>query len=194
MNPVGVQQTIESETEQFWKEIFESYFHVLVQYAHKFVDLEVARDIVADVFTGMIEKRRMFEGAADAKKYCYTSVKHACFKYLDKEKRATLAEAELGNFFPDMEQRSVVFLHEVLTIREVLNKLMTHLNPQEDSIIRMFYFDKLSIGQIAEALQTSENSIRVQKSKAIKKMREADNGLFDALVYSILLIMSGLSQ
>ncbi|WP_315815010.1 sigma-70 family RNA polymerase sigma factor [Paraflavitalea speifideaquila] len=104
-------------------------------------------------------------------------MRHACLKHLDKEKKAALAETELGILFPDIEQRSVIFLHEVLTIREVLNKLMTHLNPQEEAIIRMFYFDNQSIGHIATAMDTSENSIRVQKSKAIKKMRDSDNGL-----------------
>ncbi|WP_315815011.1 hypothetical protein [Paraflavitalea speifideaquila] len=67
MNPVGVEQITGPETEQFWKEIYESYFHVLVQYAHRFVELEAARDLVTDVFIDMIEKRRMFGGAIDAK-------------------------------------------------------------------------------------------------------------------------------
>jgi RNA polymerase sigma-70 factor (ECF subfamily) len=194
MDPVDVAQTTVLVNEEFWKDIYEEYFHAFLYFAGSLMfDQDEAGDMVADAFVSVLKTHSGFTNKIDAIKYLYTVIRHTCYARINGKKQSALMRTELAMLFPEKEQRSLVALHETLTLREELEKLILQVSEKQQLIIRMFYFEGKSITAIAEILGTTENTVRVEKSRALKKMREADPDLPGTLVYSILMVMSALS-
>lgn len=50
-------------------------------------------------------------------------------------------------------------------------KLLNNINKREKDILMYFYVENLSIKEIAEKMNTTENSIKATKSRSLKKLK-----------------------
>jgi len=149
--------------------LYENYYKSLVVYAMKFVsDEDVAGDIVQELFVSIWEKRLEFSSPLSFKSYLYTSVKNACLNHLNhKEVENRYAESVLGGPIDEATDFEIeeeeIYRQLLLTIeklpprcREIFEK---HLEGKKNS-------------EIAELYQISLETVKTQKKRAIKFIRE----------------------
>jgi RNA polymerase sigma-70 factor (ECF subfamily) len=130
-------------------------------------------DLCADVFLAIIRDDfavlRRFRGQSSLATYLTVVARRVVIKRLLEEKSPTrlseLAAAPEQN--GDPRQRLV-------DDREEVARLMEHLNPEEQVLVRLHHLEGKSYQQIAAALGVSENSVGPMLSRARAKMRNAE--------------------
>ena len=156
-------------------EIFESVFHKyyasLCYFANKFVrDDEVARDIVQEVFLRFWESKKKFENQSALKSFLYSCVQNAALNYLEKLQVRAKANRRLGLKTPDEED---VFNFQVETdVFEEIFAAIDELPAECQRIFKMSYIEMLDIKTICERLDVAESTVKTQRQRAKKYLRE----------------------
>ena len=146
-------------------EIFESVFHKyyasLCYFANKFVrDDEAARDIVQEVFLRFWESKGKFENQSALKSFLYSCVQNVRAK----------ANRRLGLKTPDEED---VFNFQVETdVFEEIFAAIDELPAECQRIFKMSYIEMLDIKTICERLDVAESTVKTQRQRAKKYLRE----------------------
>lgn len=98
--------------------LYKEYYGSLCYYALNYVcDMEVAQDIVQDIFVHLIEARPKFETSLHGRNFLYLSVKNASLNYIDK-KRSKLKYLHLHR-----EEEIIELPDDEVFIAEVYRKL-----------------------------------------------------------------------
>lgn len=160
--------------------IFKKYYGSLCYYADRHVaDTEIAADIVQDIFVNLLESSNSFSSTEHLRNYLYIAVRNSCLNFLHKNmlkerheqyilKNEPLAE------FPDEE---VLTAEVYRRLKEAVDEL-----PQEcRKILYLSYFDGMGNEQIAEQLQLSVNTVRAQKMRGKKILKDKLSNLLPLL-------------
>jgi RNA polymerase sigma-70 factor (ECF subfamily) len=154
-----------------FRKIFEEYYSPLTVFAQKFVpDLDLAREIVQDMFVNLYEKSDSLNIQTSLKSYLYQSVRNSCLNIIKKEKvhlsvhaglRSTsgTGEADWTDKMIEAELQNLVFR----TISELPGKCrQIYLLSRQEGI---------SNREIAQKLNISIRTVETQVSKALKILR-----------------------
>ena len=167
-------------------EIFESVFHKyyasLCYFANKFVrDDEAARDIVQEVFLRFWESKGKFENQSSLKSFLYNCVQNAALNYLEKLQVRAKANRRLGLKSPDEED---VFCFQVETdVFEEIFAAIDELPTECQRIFKMSYIEMLDIKTICEQLDVAESTVKTQRQRAKKYLRERLQHLYPVVVF-----------
>ena len=162
-------------------EIFESVFHKyyasLCYFANKFVrDDEVARDIVQEVFLRFWESKNQ----SALKSFLYNCVQNAALNYLEKLQVRAKANRRLGLKVPDEED---VFCFQVETdVFEEIFAAIDELPTECQRIFKMSYIEMLDIKTICEQLDVAESTVKTQRQRAKKYLRERLQHLYPVVI------------
>ena len=148
-------------------EIFESVFHKyyasLCYFANKFVrDDEAARDIVQEVFLRFWESKGKFENQSALKSFLYNCVQNAALNYLEK--------------------LQVRFQVETDVFEEIFAAI-DELPTECQRIFKMSYIEMLDIKTICEQLDVAESTVKTQRQRAKKYLRERLQHLYPVVVF-----------
>ena len=153
-----------------YSDLFDGYFDQLFTFALNMVFREdVANDIVQEVFIAIYEKSILKNYQGSLKAYLYTSVRNRCYNYLRDAKvedrnMALYAEAAVYSDNVDMIDRE-----EILEkIREVLDELPEKCR----EVCRRRFFEGKKFEEIAEELDISESTARVQTHRGMEMLRQ----------------------
>ena len=161
-----------SNTELF-DEIFKQYSKPLFYYASKFVQDEVARDIVQDVFTKLWSDRKI-SIKHSLNSFLFTMVRNYCLQYLEKQKvrnkyiestKQKLQEEEL--LFYMSEKTSLI----EKDLEKKLNEVLESLPERCRLIFIMSRFKIKKNKEIAEELGISIKAVEKQITKALAIIR-----------------------
>ena len=72
--------------EEAFKILYEEFFHTLLAIACKYVESEVAKDIVQDTFFKLWTTPHKFSATTDLRFYLYRSVQNQCLNYIRDKK------------------------------------------------------------------------------------------------------------
>lgn len=153
-----------------YKLLYENYYKALVIFAMNFVvQREIAEDIVQELFVSIWEKGMKFISVVAFKSFLYRSIKNACLnhiKHMDVEDKYTSSiqlnnEDEIG-YDPEIEEEEI---YRQLFI--VINKLP----PRCHEIFEMHLSGKRN-DEIADILNISLETVKTQKKRAIKFIKE----------------------
>lgn len=153
------------------EKLFYSYYDRLFGYASRFLDdPEAAEDIIQDVFASiLIKKIKLPSEEAAGLSYLYTMVKNACLRHIDRLKLADkylLSETETA-----VEQS--VDLHIVQEeLMASLNAEIGNLPPACSKIMKLGYLEGLKNEEIADQMNISIHTVKSQKQRAVKILRE----------------------
>lgn len=169
-------------------EIFRQYSKPLFYYAAKFVDDEVARDMVQDVFVKLWDDQNLtIKLSLNA--LLFTMVRNNCLQHLEKQKvrnkylestKLVIQEEEL-RFYID-ERTSLIEQELENKLNEVLNSLPARCR----QIFVMSRYENKKNREIAEELDISVKAVEKQITKALATIR---NDMKDYL--PMLLFLSG---
>jgi len=153
---------------QSYRLIFNELYSSMCLFSKKFLaDFEDAEDIVQEVFIELWNQHSKFDSFEQIKAFLYTSIKNRCLNFKKKlivrEKfaKTTLASTEL------------CFEEYVLETEVVqnINNAINNLSEQRKQII-ILGMQGLKNNEIAEDLQISINTVKLQKKIAYSQLRE----------------------
>ena len=141
----------------------------LKNYASRLTKEEgAAEDIITESFLKLWEHRAKMDSIKGLKAYLYTTIRHACFKYLDAElKRSQVYEEwcylSLGENKTE-EEESQQLLHRVLAEINLMPAQM-------QTVFNLSYIKRLRAAVVAEKLSLSVHTVQTQKKRALKRLR-----------------------
>lgn len=150
--------------------LYKEYYGSLCYYALNYVsDMEVAQDIVQDIFVRLIEFRQRFDTPVHGRNFLYLSVKNACLNYIEhkrsKIKYLRLHREENETELPDKEAL-------IAEVYRKLKKAVDELPPECRKIFYMSYVESQNNETIARELGISVNTVRAQKVRGKQLLRE----------------------
>ena len=158
---------------ELFDEIFKQYSKPLFYYASKFVEDEVARDIVQDVFAKLWSDQKIAIKLS-LNSFLFTMVRNCCLQYLEKQKvrnkylesaKLRLQEEELQFY---MTEKTSLMEQE---LEEKLNVVLESLPERCRQIFTMSRFENKKNKEIAEELAISTKAVEKQITKALATIR-----------------------
>jgi len=154
-------------------ELFRQYSKPLFYYAAKFVDDEVARDIVQDVFVKLWDDQNLtIKLSLNA--LLFTMVRNNCLQHLEKQKVRNKYLESTRLFIQEEELRFYMDERTSLIEQELENKLNEVLNSLPDRCRQIFImsrYENKKNREIADELDISVKAVEKQITKALVTIR-----------------------
>lgn len=174
------------------KEAFQYFYHLYHRGLYSFADRltnnsEEAKDIVTESFVKLWRRCHEFKTVADVKPVLYTITRNACIDFLRLNQRQEQAHKHLSN----LEQLNEDDHLQVSMARdEFFRKALAEVDKMPEAMREIFmlaYEEGLSTAEIAQKLNLAPDTVRVQKSRAIKMLKKilGDKGLLDKGILSL---------
>jgi len=153
-----------------YKILFNQFYRPLCLFANKYVlDLDVAEDIVQELFIKFWEQRDNIFLDTSLKSYLFQSVRNECLNYLKHQKVEAKYKLHVMNASSD------VFFQDKLEEEEVniliYNAIQT-LPPRCKQIFELSRFEGKSFEEIAQVLSISKNTVKNQLVSSLKYIRQ----------------------
>lgn len=161
--------------------IFKKYYASLCYYASRYIeDAEVAQDLVQDLFVRLIEQSPSFETAEHLRNFLYLSVRNACLNNLHKN----LLKQHHSQYLQQTQLIADIPSEEVLTaeVYRQLKEAVDELPAGCRKILYLSYFEGIDNEQIAQQLQVSVNTVRAQKMRGKKLLKDRLKNLLPLLL------------
>lgn len=171
---------------ELFDQLFIQYSKPLFYYASKFVDNEVARDIVQDIFAKLWSDQKIIVRQS-LNALLFTMVRNACLQQLEKQKvnikylasaKLALHEEELRYY---MEERTSLIEQE---LEEKLNEVLGRLPDRCRQVFMMSRFENKKNKEIADELAISVKAVEKQISKALSTIRTEMKDYLPILVFT----------
>lgn len=175
----GIKDRNEKAIEEFYSLTYKQGFSVAIQIVKNEQD---AMDLLQDAYLSALTKIEQLESSAKIKSWFNCIVANRCRDWLRKKKgHNTQLFAELKNdeydegvedrfanenmqFSPD---ESVDYAETKRLMQEILDKL-----PEDQRLcVLMYYYEELSVGEIAQALECSTGTVKSRLNYARKKIK-----------------------
>jgi RNA polymerase sigma-70 factor (ECF subfamily) len=154
--------------QQAFNELFRKYYGPLCNYAYSFLhDKEASKDIVQQIFTGMLATRLYLRLDSGIKSYLYASVHNRCLRELDNRKRRQFHLARFSatsqhiDNQPDNED----------DFRD-LRKHISELPRQRRVAIELFYLEGHKQMEVARKMGIALSSVKTHLQLALATLRE----------------------
>ena len=164
---------INAKNERCWEQLYSSCYAAMCVYVESIVkDMDSSKDIVQDLLVNLWHSDIRFTSARELMGYLYKSLYNNSLLYIrNKKKRATILDRM------DREKECDDFTREFMldTVREeVVRLLYLHIGdlPRVRRQIMRLRISGFSGKEIAERLGISVNTVKVQKNKSIKYLRD----------------------
>jgi len=169
-----------------YKAVFNKYYAPLTLFANQYVhDLEIAKDLVQDVFVKVWEQKIPFQHETKVKSFLFTAVRNKALDFLRSkyhQVNTNISQAELEQLENEGYFLSEVVLTEVSTL---LNEAIETL-PKRCAQIMKLSIKEYSNQTIAETLGISVKTVIAQKRIAREKLRPLLKGYFSFIAYLLL--------
>jgi RNA polymerase sigma-70 factor, ECF subfamily len=157
--------------------VFNTYYARLCKYAFGIVrNYDISADIVKDTFIKWWENRANYIINTSLSGFLFKSVRNSCLNYIQREKKNTSNESELGVLLADLLQPvSEDYPFANLAVRELeeaIEKAVSNLPAQCREIFLLSRQEQLSHNEIAKKLNIASNTVKVQIYRALLKLKE----------------------
>lgn len=165
-----------------YEEVFLAYYPHLCLFANRILsDFAEAEDIVQEVFVAFLEKKVLRDKAVAVKSYLYSSVYNACMNNLKRKKYI----GERMQEFPTETVSEENYLRERIE-SEVMEEIFATIELLPEDCKRVFklsYVDGMEVSKVAATLGISENTVKTQRLRARKFLKERLKDVFPILFF-----------
>jgi RNA polymerase sigma-70 factor (ECF subfamily) len=156
---------------------------LLIFFARRTYDPQLASDLVAETFAEAIASRRRFAGASDAEAlgWLYGIGRHQLATYFRRGQAEQRALAKLGIApvaLPDEELRRIEELGDLEAMRARITDGLRTLSDEQRVVLQMRVVDELSYGEVAQRLNLREDAVRARVSRGLRALAQALPGDF----------------
>ncbi|MGF7073416.1 RNA polymerase sigma factor [Mucilaginibacter sp. R-33] len=162
---------LKKDDENAFSEIYSRYADSLADFAtSKLFDVEDARDIIHDVFVKLWQQRAQLKIDRDLKAYLFKLTRD---RIVDKV-RKNITRREYAAMLDSLAVGYEVTIEQKIAAKEIAKSIETsldELSPRVKEIYLLSREENLSIIEIADKLQLSEQTVKNQLSTALKHLR-----------------------
>jgi RNA polymerase sigma-70 factor (family 1) len=179
---------IKNGDESAFEGLCREYFKVLSVFAKKFLnDLDLAQDIVQEVFVKFYEQREKLEVHTSLKALLYQSVRNRCLDHIRSQQTRSAHHEQIlyQNAGSDIDSTDLI---EQAELEEKIYAAIADLPEQCQLIFKMSRLDGMKNQEIADALNLSKRTVETQISNALKRLRK------DIFLYLKVLILIALKN
>lgn len=160
-----------------FKRFFETFYPKLMSLACRFVDDQVAKDLVQDIFIFYWERKQQIE-AENIYSFLFKCLQNKCLNYLKHEMvveeynaKVHIAEARI-NFLNDRTDSNDV-LKQVIDrdLHEQIEASVKKLPPKTAEAFRLAYYHDLPYKEIAEVMDVSPRTVACHVRNAVLFLR-----------------------
>jgi|SRR5690606_13938139 len=169
------------------EKIFNEYHARLCHFAWQLIhDREATKDIVQDAFLAYWDNKDSIPDDPMAiKNFLYKLVKNSCLNKIRHDKVVD-QHAKLSGNKEEEESQIVAKIIRAEVISEIHRILKTMPNGCQ-TVFRMGYFEGLTNVEIADKLQISVNTVKTQKQRGLKIVKQNLNSEFFILILGTLI-------
>ena len=153
-----------------FKALYDAHFDSLYLFGMKYIPIkDVVEDIVQEAFIKVWERREDFFDEPSLKAFLYKSIRNTCLNNIQHNK----VEEKFINYQKIISDGEAFFSDSV--IEEELNLIISNtLNelPEASRDIYILYLNALKNNEIAEDLGISVNTVKTQKQRATKFLKQ----------------------
>lgn len=169
-----------------FQNLFESYYKSLFFYACKFVDNEMSRDLVHDIFMIFWQNKENITITSSLSAYLFRMVRNKCLQEIEKQKvrddfsQESIQSLRLDelNYYND-GFKSIIELE----LEEKLKQAMDRMPDACREVFVMSRFNGFKNKEIAEQLGVSVKAIEKQMTKALKILKQELKEYLPLLMY-----------
>lgn len=160
--PIGKEQTFDY--------FFRQYYTALCFFAQSIIhNEEDAKDIVQDCFIKLWDDESIIKKANSIKSFLHAMVHNRCIDYTRKKEVITRATSYLQNTEGGIEYFDELAFAEMM--RELIDQIDA-LPGNMSTVLKQYYLQGKKHKEIAKKLSTTQNAVKLQKSRAIKLLRQ----------------------
>lgn len=175
-------EQVNAGNKKAFENIFNSYYRSLCYFSHKIInDFDASKDIVQDVFITIWDKNIRFENANTLKAYLFNSVKNNSITYLEKisnrdilNKKFTITESKEDNFIVKQVESEIIS-----EIYQAIEELPLECR----KIFKLSYINHYKNKEIADSLNISVNTVKTQKKRAKKQLKEKLQNIYPLIFF-----------
>lgn len=162
-----------------FEELFEAFYNDVYYFALKTVKEEnLACDITQEAFIEIFNTIQNLKEPAAFAAWMRRITYHQCTRYFKKKKDVLMVEDEDGNTMFDSlaDDDASAIPSEMLEkedFRKTILSMIDTLSEEQRSAIFLYYFDELSVAQIAEIQGVSEGTVKSRLNYARKAMKKS---------------------
>lgn len=167
---------------QAFELVFHKYYASLCFFANKFIrDEEAAKDVVQEVFIRFYEKEVNFPNLLALKSFLFSCVQNKALNYLEKNNIRTAIRKKLTQ--PESEETEYFHYQVEAEIFEQIFATIEELPTECRRIFKMSYIEHLDIPEIMQRLNIAESTIKTQRQRAKKFLRERLQHLYPLMTF-----------
>jgi len=152
-----------------YTEIYHRYKFILHQHAwNKVRSKEEAQDILQEVFTNLWLKRETIQISSNLSGYLYSAVRN---RVLDHFSHGEVRLKYINQIKPDLSEVPADHRVRESQLKALIDKEIAELPPRMREVFEMSRKQHMTYKAIAEALGTSEETVKKQVSGALKVLR-----------------------
>jgi RNA polymerase sigma-70 factor (ECF subfamily) len=164
-------ELLSDEDRNAFAQIFKRYNRILLIHAYKKLEqLEIAEDVVQEVFYVLWQKRTDINVSTNLSGYLYTAVKNKALDVIARKKTQARYVESLVKF----SENAVVYTDHLVRerqMKEIIEREISRLPPKMRVVFELSRNQHLSHKEIASALNLSEQTVTDQIKKALKILR-----------------------
>lgn len=169
---------LKEDNEDALTEIYSRYARSLSDFAaSKLYSLEDARDIIHDLFLKLWEDRKRLNITSNLKTYLFTITRNRVIdkirRNITREEYAVMLQSLSNACQPNVEQQIAA-----KELQQTIANCINGLSPKVKEIYHLSREENLSISEIAEKLQLSEQTVKNQLSTALSHIRKSLSGTY----------------
>lgn len=159
--------------------LFNQFYNDVYYFALKTVkDEELACDITQETFVEIINTINNLQEPAAFVKWMKQIAYHQCTRYFKKKKDVLVDEDEDGNTVFDIltEERAEFIPEEAIDQKDFRNTILAmldELSEEQRAATLLYYYDELSVKQIAQIQEVSEGTVKSRLNYARKSLKSA---------------------
>lgn len=160
-----------------FRSFFEAFYPKLMALACRFVETQIARDLVQDVFLTYWEQRLTVQ-IENLQAYLYKSLKNKCLDYLrhqevveDYEARIRIAEARVDFINNTTDTNDVFAGVSSRNIYDLIEQSVKKLPPKCEQAFRLCYFHDIPQKEVAEIMNLSVRTVERHVRRAVLFLR-----------------------
>ncbi|MBV4357333.1 RNA polymerase sigma factor [Pinibacter aurantiacus] len=151
---------------------FDKYYPALVYYGHSITsNKEFAEETAADAILKLWDRRERFFAENSLRSFLYLVVRNASINYIKAEKKEMTAIADYTFIIEEVQANDFELFVQAQTYQQILHAIES-LPKRYQRIFQQFYIEGKSYTEIATALDTSINNVRIQKMRALILLRK----------------------
>lgn len=183
---------LKKKIEKAWKIFHDGRIKKLLNFARRHFNGHIEKDIdvedlVQDALLKLYNNIEHFDNIHKAEYFLFTVIKNST---IDKQKQSA-NHSRKHNSIKENSPLSEDVIHENLVRTETANAVFkvisTKLDEKNAQIMRLFYKEKMSIPEIAQHLNLSEESVKSRKKRALVQLKEYFKNLTIPLLIAVLM-------